>query len=278
MRLHIIFTVGFVAALAACRSAERPIPTCRDLVCVVEKRARGRVFFEVVNASEADVTVRFEATIVGARSSIELPVVRVVAPHGKLQLTTLTPDSGVAWNYAGRFRYVFGSAWARHASNTLYALPYSAGEARQIMQGWHGRLTHTGVDDHAIDFEMPEQTAVRAAREGIVVVVKDDSVRRCADATCADDANYIMVRHDDGSVAEYGHLAHGGAHVRAGERVARAQVIAASGATGRVTAPHLHFVVRVAQSDATWRSVPVRFETARGVVEEPLAGAIYEAR
>lgn len=94
---------------------------------------------------------------------------------------------------------------------------------------------------------MPVGTPVRAAREGTVVVVRDDHTRRCPDVNCADEANYVLLRHDDGSVAEYGHLAFRGVYVRAGQCVARAQVIATSGATGRVTAPHLHFVVRLAR-------------------------------
>jgi hypothetical protein len=271
------FVTALLVGLSACHSNKTPVPMCREPVCLVEKRARGRIFFEVFNNNEADVTAVFDVTFSHGRASTELPVMRVVAPRHKLHLTALSPELGVVWRYAGNFRYVYGSAWAHHTPRSPYALPYAPGEARRVMQGWRGGFTHIGDDEFAVDFEMPAETPVRAAREGIAVLVKDDSAVGCADVACVDAANYMLVRHPEGSVAAYGHLAHRGARVRAGEQVARGQVIALSGATGRVTAPHFHFVVRVARDDATWQSVPVTFEHADGTLAQPIEGAAYSA-
>ncbi|MFD0075938.1 M23 family metallopeptidase [Streptomyces sp. NPDC127166] len=86
---------------------------------------------------------------------------------------------------------------------------------------------HTGQD-----FAVPSGTAVRAAGPGRVV-------------TAGYGRSYgyeVVVRHPDGRYTQYAHLS--GIDVRPGQSVSGGQRIARSGATGRVTGPHLHFEVR----------------------------------
>lgn len=247
-------------------------------MCVVTKYARGRVQVEVINRTHADVTIEFDAALANLGSNPPLPVTRVVAPQAKLFLAALTPvRRGVAWNYASEFRYVYGSLWARHDARVRYALPWCAGESHAVMQGFHGSLSHHGQDEYAVDFDLPFGTPVRAAREGTVIMVKSDSDRGCPTDECKHLANYVLVRHIDGSVAEYGHLRHHGVRVRPGALIARGDILAESGATGWVTAPHLHFVVRVARNARTWESVPVAFSAVEGEVAEPAEAARYTA-
>ena len=54
----------------------------------------------------------------------------------------------------------------------------------------------------------------------------------------------MVVDHGEGLVTSYYHLEE--VLVTAGAEVERGQAIARSGATGRVTGPHLHFVVSLA--------------------------------
>jgi murein DD-endopeptidase MepM/ murein hydrolase activator NlpD len=56
--------------------------------------------------------------------------------------------------------------------------------------------------------------------------------------------NWVMVRHDDGTVARYIHLTQNGALVELGDRVVRGQAIGLSGNSGASTGPHLHFDVQ----------------------------------
>ncbi len=270
-------TLALLAALAACRRA----PTPRGPAPPVELVTRylpGRALVEVVNRTPGDVTVELDARLTNLRSDPALPVTRVVAPHATLWLATLRPvDRAAPWRFTHDWRYALGSAYARHDDRAVYGLPFGPGERRRVLQGPHGAFTHRGADEDAVDFAMPVGALVLAAREGVVVAARERGDRGCPDPACADDANYLLVAHPDGSVAEYGHLRFGGLRVAPGAAVARGQAIAESGATGRVTEPHLHFVVRVVRSARRWESVPVRFATAQGVVAGPAAGDWLEA-
>jgi murein DD-endopeptidase MepM/ murein hydrolase activator NlpD len=87
---------------------------------------------------------------------------------------------------------------------------------------------HTGVD-----LEAPMGTAVRAAADGIVVHADWEGGY----------GRLIIIDHGNGVQTYYGHLSTFG--VVPGEEVRRGDVIARSGASGRVTSPHLHYEVRM---------------------------------
>ncbi|WNS42701.1 peptidoglycan DD-metalloendopeptidase family protein [Paenibacillus sp. MMS20-IR301] len=89
---------------------------------------------------------------------------------------------------------------------------------------------HTGVD-----FAVPQGTNIHAADAGTVLVAEWWS----GYGYC------VIVDHGGGVWTLYGHIREGGILVKPGDRVARGQTIAESGATGRVTGPHLHFEVRI---------------------------------
>lgn len=104
--------------------------------------------------------------------------------------------------------------------------------------------THTGVDSRAaIDFAVPVNSPVVAARDGQVIDVTDTFTRGGQDPVLLDKANVITVMHADGSMAEsYVHLAPHSAHVEVGEHVTAGQLITYSN-TGYSSGPHLHFAV-----------------------------------
>ena len=91
---------------------------------------------------------------------------------------------------------------------------------------------------------MPEGTPVCAARGGVVVKVEGrlGSRRRAASNTTSIN-NYLMIRHDDGTLGHYCHLQKDGATVKVGQRVEAGEIIARSGNTGFSSGPHLHFAV-----------------------------------
>ncbi|MFD1776596.1 murein hydrolase activator EnvC family protein [Paenibacillus rhizophilus] len=92
------------------------------------------------------------------------------------------------------------------------------------------RKLHTGVD-----FAVPQGTDIHAAEAGTVIVAEWWS----GYGYC------VVIDHGGGMWTLYGHIREGGIKVSVGDKVERGQTIAESGATGRVTGPHLHFEVRI---------------------------------
>ncbi|KAI7261086.1 hypothetical protein KC345_g9905 [Hortaea werneckii] len=89
---------------------------------------------------------------------------------------------------------------------------------------------HTGTD-----FAVPQGTDIHAAEAGTVLVAEWWS----GYGYC------VIIDHGGGVWTLYGHIREGGIKVKPGDKVARGETIAESGATGRVTGPHLHFEVRI---------------------------------
>lgn len=94
--------------------------------------------------------------------------------------------------------------------------------------GWRDGRMHDGID-----LVVPQGTAVTAACDGRVAYA-GEKLRGYG--------RLIIVDHGDGLTTVYAHNRE--LLVSEGMPVARGQLIARSGATGRVTAPHLHFEVR----------------------------------
>ena len=92
----------------------------------------------------------------------------------------------------------------------------------------------TDEEEHpGIDIAVPVGSVVRASGGGVALQT----------GAHEEYGNFVLVEHPDGYQSMYGHLSRivavQGARVRAGE------VIALSGNTGRSSAPHLHFEIRL---------------------------------
>jgi murein DD-endopeptidase MepM/ murein hydrolase activator NlpD len=166
---------------------------------------------------------------------------------------------------------------AHHDDNAVYQLPYAPGEAYPVSQGFHGKYSHTGGDCFSIDFKMPEGTHVLAARDGVVVGFKDDSDSGGGDKKYEWDANYILVKHSDGTLGHYVHLQKGGVRVKFGQRVKAGEWIGLSGNTGYSTGPHLHFAVFRAQSGKQRETLPIKYKTAPLLADVLVEGHSYKA-
>lgn len=159
-------------------------------------------------------------------------------------------------------------------------LPFPAGLEVVVSQGLHGEFSHDNIEDlFAVDFEVPEGTPVAAARDGVVISVKDSSETGCGDPSCADMANWIVIDHQDGTFSNYLHLQAHSARVSLGDTVCAGRVIASSGNTGFSTGPHLHFDVENPYQE----SLPTLFaELDEGipnlVTGVPYPGAVVTSR
>jgi murein DD-endopeptidase MepM/ murein hydrolase activator NlpD len=102
--------------------------------------------------------------------------------------------------------------------------------------------------------------------------VKDDSNTGGPDLKFRDLSNHIVIKHEDGTYAEYQHLKLHGVLVKPSQQVSKNQRIGYSGNTGSTAGPHLHFCVFYFNDKGKQISVVPEFDTAKGLYLSPRAG------
>ncbi len=115
-----------------------------------------------------------------------------------------------------------------------------SGDAGSAPSGWplavEGFVTarFEGADGHTgVDIAVPRETPVLATAPGRVSEVGFDAIL----------GHYVVVAHDEEAETLYAHNSR--ILVEPGQRVARAEAVAYSGNSGRSTAPHLHYEIRL---------------------------------
>jgi murein DD-endopeptidase MepM/ murein hydrolase activator NlpD len=278
MRISSIF--GFVAAFFISTPAWANI-SCDDYqgkVCLEAVQTDSGVTFFVEN--------RYPLLAVTLKLSVELENLRRLSGNDGpfvLQGGTRTELAGFGSVKAAPWSYRYQFDWNRgdHRSvpdvNYHYRLPYAAGATFPVTQSCYGSFTHHGSARFAIDFLMPVNTPIHAAREGQIVDLKEDSSTGGATGNYRNDGNYIVVKHEDGTLAQYFHLRQGGAEVTLGQTVKRGELIGYSGNTGQSTAPHLHFDVVKGGKGRESETLPLSFETASGTASCPPVPSAFTA-
>ena len=90
-----------------------------------------------------------------------------------------------------------------------------------------------GAFHKGVDLGAASGTPVRATGDGLVIFADMESGY----------GRLIVIDHGSGLQTYYAHLSR--CYVHAGEEVRRGEMLGAVGSTGRVTAPHLHYEVRI---------------------------------
>jgi murein DD-endopeptidase MepM/ murein hydrolase activator NlpD len=272
-------TIRLIAVALAVLAGSAAFADCReDWICVNALDQGGNVELRAENLQDYPVTYTLRVRTSDFEVSGPSTVTRTLAPQESARVMMLSRADG---HYEGRYRYFFewtvGDKDAVHDDDHLYALPYASGKSYRVLQGYGSRFSHTGLEAYAVDFDMPEGTPVHAARGGVVARVEESHSVGCWEDGCGRHANFIVILHSDGTTGEYYHLQEDGALVDVGDRVVRGQKIGLSGNTGHTTMPHLHFAVYRATEWGNTQSIPVRFNSADGVVMRPRHGARYQA-
>jgi murein DD-endopeptidase MepM/ murein hydrolase activator NlpD len=132
-----------------------------------------------------------------------------------------------------RLQHNYAHAWQKNVVPSLW--PVNG----RVLSGFGARsdpFNGEGAFHTGVDLEAPMGTPVHAAGDGVVYEAQYMSGY----------GNMVVVDHGNGMRTMYAHLSR--YNVIPGEEVHRGDVLAFSGATGAVTAPHLHFEVRVGSS------------------------------
>ena len=159
-------------------------------------------------------------------------------------------------------QYRLSTSDGKEDRSYVYALPYPKGVAHFLIQGYNSRFSHKGRTN--LDFKMKKGAVITAARKGVVVRVDEGYSKGGVNIKYLGGANQVIIRHEDGTMAMYGHLQHQGALVSVGDTVQTGQPIAKAGSTGYSALPHLHFFVWEPLPGGR-KVLPTRFTTVRGI-------------
>lgn len=236
-------------------------------IIVTRERADDRHIIYAEN--EYHGAVEFQIRLVDARNvggdESASPVHVVLPPARKIPVLDVRPDRrDEPFSFRYEYKYMLGEPEVQHDSEYLYRVPYAVAQRFPVSQAYPTAITHVGSENrYAIDFAMPEGTAIHAARPGTVVAIAFRSYSGGTTAADAPKANMVRIVHDDGTLATYAHLRLDAVRVRPGDTVQRGEYIADSGNTGFSTGPHLHFSVARNAGFRT-QSIPVKFLGAGG--------------
>ncbi len=252
------------------------VSTGNKKVFLEAKTTKESVKIYLHNKNHYTVTMRLNAEYKGLKYDKNLAKEIVIKAKSTLEYVELF-KSYDAYSYSIKYSWIIGSIDAVHDDTYLYALPYEAGDSHRVSQGFNGKTTHFGRSKYAVDFSMKIGTPICAARDGVVVRSKSNSDKNGVGRKFSKYANYINVEHSDGTIAMYYHLKKGGVAVKVGQSVKRGEVIGYSGNTGYSTGPHLHFGVFKASSAKRTQTLPIKFISQSGEVDDPKRGTFYKA-
>lgn len=235
MKQYFLFCLGFLLCLISSgQKVEIISNTVKD----------NAIEIIIQNKTKYGQSVELNCELKGMIASEALPKIAFLKPNEELVFVTLKPkDIYKAYSYGTSIKYVEGDVTAIHDDDYIYHLPYPNGVSYKVDQGYNGNKTHQG--QFAIDFNMDQGSEIAAIRGGIVSKVVDNNEKGCPSEQCNQYNNYILITHDDGSIADYSHLKKRGAKVKVGDKVKSGEVIALSGSTGWASGPHLHLEVYI---------------------------------
>ncbi len=255
-----IFTALLLFSISICQAQQvslkrDSVSSTKEYVSLyVKNNMLSSIFFKVIPKDSIPKTIVFsENTVIKPSERVNNFI--------KIPRNILKTDTSKI-NIYDYFSFKFGygdPSTVKHNDSYRYLLPYK--KRRKLIQGNFGSFSHDHIaSNHAFDFGTKIGDTIYAAREGKVVMIKENSKKYGRTRKFINDGNYDIIQHNDGTTASYFHLNFNGALVEKGAIVKRGQAIGISGMTGFTTIPHLHFVVHMPTKKYGNVSIPIEFE------------------
>lgn len=275
-RLISLTAVFIILVISSVYAAQEP---GKDRVTAGVEKEEGRDILSFSNSTPCEITLTVKITdLENAQVNVPLPYTAVIPQGEKMRAAAVSPlDPSKPFTYKYQFQWRYGSPKTVADQRISYLLPYKPGTAHMVMQAYNGDFTHMGDGRYAIDWKMPTGTEICAARGGTVIEVCDIYDGGGTTAYYLRRANYILIRHPDGTIAEYGHIQRGGAKFTPGQQVQAREVIALSGNVGYSQGPHLHFDLFIPVDGTRIKTIPVQFKTKISDNSTVMTGDEYEA-
>lgn len=152
------------------------------------------------------------------------------------------------------------------AEPTFY-LPLACNSTVRVGQGNNNPFSHHDDLRYAFDLLIPLDTEVLAMADGVVTHINDDNrpgdpCHEGGDQSCQPFANFVVVRHADGTSTIHKHL--NDVLVAEGASLARGDLLGRSGTTGWSTTPHVHVMRMGPCAMVECPSIPLAFADVPG--------------
>jgi len=177
-----------------------------------------------------------------------------------LRINRKDPEKPYDYRYNCVVTARYSPTFSNYKKDFQYEYPFPFGTVASISTG-PGEKEHNRENrsEYAIDFVLPDSSPVVCVRDGEVVACQDSIPIGFPCPSMKQFVNSVVVRHDDGTLAEYAHLKHGAVFVTLGERVKAGMVIGLVGSTGYSSGPHLHFSIQHVDDSGVPTSIPITF-------------------
>ncbi len=201
----------------------------------VRKHWEASILLPVPVEARNDIRVRVQAGKSGAETTIR--VLKVDWPKQNISVNKkyVTPPKATLDKIAAD-RKKTAAALKRTTPERYWRSPFQRPVPGVVTSAFGGRRVFNGEVrsyHRGVDLRAPQGTPILALAGGRVVIAEDMYYS----------GNVVFIDHGLGAVSSYGHMSR--IDVRPGEMVNAGQQIGLSGATGRVTGPHLHLGLNI---------------------------------
>jgi len=209
----------------------------QDIEIKTDLDNKGEYSFKAINHSQRPYFVVMDfINLVGTCSDTPGFVHRV--EPGERQLCTVKSPQGASPFSSYAFRYFTSNPSARTDPDYPYLIPVKNGTSTEVFQvdNIHSIFGRSAPANwYCLGFSTNAGDTIYASRGGIVVENKMSVKEKDRDAWYNRDFNYVLILHDDGTVARYSQLENNKVFPKIGDRVIASQPVGLASAGNNLT-------------------------------------------